>query len=347
MKEADRIDVQKAEQALGICFVESRQDLLDQLDEQIAKLADNLGVQPYRLEIPARGFLSNPLSPEQDKQVNQLIGPQYADSAVELQDRLTVIPIKEGGEKMISLPLLFSENNVPLSLSEIPFHEACGQWAGKKRIFWVREGVAGRILKAAQALETLDIALHIEDAFRPMGVQEGLFYRRVGMILQQHPEWANEWDKVWLEARSKTAVSPWMAGHKSGAALDITLRRKTDRQPLPLGNTYPEGGPKVAIHYPYVTQEEWSTRQLFAATMEMAGLGIYPYENWHASFGDLSAGISAISHSETNPNYTAMYGPIKGFNIETGEVDPYPAEEYFASFFTREELLRSLNPNTQ
>lgn len=347
MKEVDKNEVLKLEQALGISFIEPNRDSYARLNEQLQELAENLGVPSYTPEIPERGFLLRPLSAEQDKEVSQLIGQQYATAAVELQDKLTDISVNENHEKMVFLPSLFSGNGVALSLSTIPFHEACGEWAGKQRMFWVRESVATRILKAGRALNSLDIILHIEDAFRPVGVQEGLFFRRVRMILQQHSEWIQEWDKVWTEARSKTAVCPWMAGHKSGAALDITLCRKPNGFPLPIGNVYPEGGPKVALHYPYITQEEWLSRQLFAATMEMAGLRIYPYENWHTSFGDLSAGISALSSREITPNYTAVYGPIKDFDTKTGEVQPYPAEEYFAPFFTKEEFLELLKLNTR
>ena len=341
MKEVDDLG-RLIEKELGLVFVEPNIKLLNELSENIKYLSGEFNKQISLPISPKEGFLKEPLSASQSKGIDRLLGEKYAEIAVQLQDKLAAsVMIKESGEKMVSLPLLFKGNNVPLSLSSVPFHETCGEWAGKERVFWTRKSVSEKILKAGKALQPLGIMLHLEDVFRPVGVQEGLFFRRVKLTLQQHPDWAHEWKKVWAEARSKTAVSPFMAGHKSGSAADITLRR-TDGTPLPLGNNYPEGGPKVAVRFPFITQEEWSTRQLFTLTMEMADLRIYPYENWHASFGDLSAGIAAFSDTEVTPNYNGIYGPIKEFNLKTGEVKPYSIDEYFRPFYTEDELRQML-----
>lgn len=326
----------------GIVFIEPNTSRLSELHSQIEVIANKLGVQPLELQTPTMGFLPNPLSEEQEAILNQQLGPLYAQLATELQDRLTSTPVKENGEKMVFLPSLFERNKLNLSLSDLPFNEACGEWAGKPRVFWTRETVADRILKCGQALDSIGIVLHLEDAFRPMGVQEGLFLRRVKMIVKKNPEWMEDWDKIWQEARSKTAICPLMAGHKSGASIDLTLRRKVDNSQLLIGNIYPEGGPKVALHYPYITQEEWSNRQLFALTMEMAGLRTYPYEDWHASCGDLSAGIAAFSTKNITPQYAAIYGPLENFDRKTGNVQPYPKEEYLKPFFSQEELIIKL-----
>ena len=317
MKEMDEIG-DKTEKELELHFVEPDMGLLTKLQENIRYLSDKLGNKVLTPIPPKEGFLEKPLTSDQSKEIDKLLGEKYAVAAVQLQDRLAnSVTITESGEKMVSLPLLFKNKGVPLSLSTVPFHEACGEWAGKERVFWIREGVSEKILKAGEALKPLGIMLHLEDAFRP--------------------DWEQDWKKVWAEARSKTAVSPFMAGHKSGAAVDITLRR-VDGAPLPLGNKYPEGGPKVAVRFPFITQEEWSTRQLYTLTMEMSGLRIYPYENWHASSGDLSAGIVAFSDTEVTPNYHGIYGPIKGFDLKTGEVEPYEVSEYFKPFYTEDEL---------
>lgn len=333
------------ERVVGLRFVEPDLKATVALNQQINVLSSILGKETFMHEAPTKGFLDKPLNQEQAKQIESRLGEEYANDAVMLQNKLDKsVKIVEKGERMVSLPLLFKDYGVRLSLSVLPFNEACGNWAGKERVFWARETVANKILFAGQALQTIGIMLHLEDGFRPLGVQEGLFFRRVKLTLQNHPEWVNDWNKIWAEARSKTAITPHMAGHKSGAALDITLQ-KLDGSTLPLGNKYPEGGPKVAVKFPFVTQEEWSTRQLFTATMEMAGLRIYPYENWHASYGDLSAGIKAFSNSEVTSNYSTAYGPIKGFDFETGKIEPYSPEEYFKPFYTEGELRQQLLGN--
>ncbi len=330
----------EAEAALSLEWVGSNQQLLHQLQDTLAAIATSLGADIPRVVAPEK-FLAHAPTKEQDATIAQHLQDSYVQAALRLQDALMGVTIAESGERMVDLPNLFLQHNLPISLSTLPFHMACGDWGGKPRVFWVREQVAHKVLRVAQALQQQGFMIHLEDCFRPLGVQEGLFKRRVQLILSEHPEWITQWDKVWQEARSKTAISPWMAGHKSGAAVDITLRT-LEGASLPLGNAYPEGGPKVALVYPYVTQAEWSTRQLFSVSMELAGLRLYPYENWHASWGDLSAAIVQGSTTEAQSNYVTQYGPVKGFDPQTGEIIPYTQDEYFNPFFTKEELLQTI-----
>jgi len=337
------IIIKETESKLGLKFVETSPRLLNELNGNIKLLSEMLGKRVPLPNPPSYGFLETPLTSEQSKKIEGLFGENYAELAVNLQDKLAEsVVIEELGEKMVSLPMLFQSKDIPLSLSTTPFNEASGKWAGKERVFWTRQSVSEKVLKAAEALQHLEFMLHIEDCFRPMGVQEGLFSRRIKLLLEEHPDWVQDWKKVWAEARSKTAFSPFMAGHKSGAAIDITIRR-LDGTPLPLGNKYPEGGAKVALRFPFVTQEEWSTRQLFSLTMEMSGLRVYPYENWHASFGDLSAGIAAFSDIDVTTNYHGNYGPIKDFDPKTGEIVPYNRDEYFKPFYSEDELMKKYN----
>lgn len=328
------------ERELGIEWTPADPEMLSQLGFTLDQIALTLGVAPHDT-IPPQKFLRAPLTADQDSRLTQALQEEYASAALKLQDNLTSVTIAELGEPMVDLQALLTAHHIPALYSTRPFHAACGEWGGKPRIFWVRATVAEKVMRAAEALATQGIQMQFEDCFRPLGVQEGLFKRRVQLTVQEHPEWIDQWDKVWQEARSKTAVSPWMAGHKSGAAVDITLYT-LDGQPLPTGNAYPEGGPKVALLYPYVTQAQWSTRQLFCVTMEMAGLRTYPYENWHASWGDLSAAIVQGSATAAQENYTTQYGPIKGFDLTNGEILPYPEREYYEPFFTPEELLKSI-----
>lgn len=325
------------EKKIEIEFVKPQQNILEKLDFQINKLSRLLNVHVPSINPPKKGFLVKSLSLEQEIEITNILGAKYAEAGVRLQDKLSAVEMGEDNEKMIFLPELFENLRIPLSLSNVPFNEACGDWAGKSRIFWVRNSVARKLLRAGEALNSLGLQFHLEDAFRPLGVQEGLFLRRVETTLQQHPEWADKWDLIWTEARSKTAVSPWMAGHKSGSAVDITLRT-VGGELLSVGNSYPEGGPKVAINYPYITQEQWSNRQLFKNIIQMVGLRIYPYENWHASYGDLSSAIKPDSMTEIIPRFKTIYGPIKEFDEKTGEINAYSREEYFKPFFTVEEL---------
>jgi D-alanyl-D-alanine dipeptidase len=305
---------------------------LQKFEQKIKTLSNLLDISPAPITPPITGFLKEPLSQKDFILISEILDPIYAKKGVLLQKEFEKGQINESGEKMVNLINLLNDNNITYSVSSEPFHQACGEWAGKSRIFWARNDVANRLLKISKVLNKIGYMVHLEDAFRPIGVQEGLFLRRVTLILDKHPDWINDWDKVWKEARSKTAVKPAIAGHKSGAALDITLRTLSGT-PLNIGNEYPAGGSKVAIDFPYLTQEEWESRKLFVIAMESVGLMVYPFENWHVSHGDLPAGI------RNHNNYTAKYGPIRDFDPETGIINPHHPSEYNVPFYTKDEII--------
>lgn len=306
--------------------------LLDRTLASIRKLLNESldQVPEYQIKFP-EFFLTKPLSEDQRHLIDANLAGFYAQRSVVQQEITATVPIEESSEKMIFLPALFQKSGLPLSLSELPFNKACGEWAGKPRVFWVRESMGQRLLKLADVLARVDLFFHIEDAFRPVGVQEGLFRRRIDWIRSEHPDW--DWETVILEAKSKTAVSPRLASHKSGAALDVTLRRISDGSHLDLGNKYPDGGALVAIDCPFVTAEQWQTRQLFANSFRMANFAVYSAEDWHASYLDNLAGVSDDKAIE---GYIARYGPIKSFSLSTGEIfEVYSENEYDKLFLDK------------
>lgn len=306
----------------------------------VDKMASVVGVQSQKLDIPQSGFLVSPLTQDQSKAVNDQIGPLYAKRSVDFQKNMMDIPIRESGEKMVDLRKVFTDpEDIKVSFSDKPFHPASlNEWAGKPRVFWVREDVSERIKLAAKALNEVGLMMYFEDGFRPVGVQEGLLKRRITeFVLTDHPDWdpVQDFDKIMTEAQSKTAVMPRIAGHKGGAAVDVTLHT-INGEVLPLGNEYPQGDALVNMDCPYVTKEEWQTRMIFKTVMEMVGMTVYPGEDWHASYGDNLAG--ANSDGSPKEGYIAKYGPIKKFDPETGAIEPYENNDYNLPFFTREEL---------
>jgi O-succinylbenzoate synthase len=296
----------------------------------VERLAKSIGVSPVDIFIPEYGFLAEPLTLKQKNDLNDDLGQVYAHESVKFQDEVQNIEIEECGEKMVSLQDVFAEEGLTVFFSDKPYHEACGEWAGKSRVYWVREQVSRKLVMAIKALNEIGLTFTIQDAFRPVGVQEGLFKRRItDFILPEHPDWS--WEKILLEARSKTGINPRLSGHKSGASIDATLTT-LEGEELPMGNKYPEGGAMVALNFPYLTKNEWQTRQLFSAVMRMVGLVPYPGEDWHASYGDNLAGKS------TKTDNPSIYGPIKGFNESNGEIIPYDFDEYDKPFFSEQEL---------
>jgi hypothetical protein len=130
-----------------------------------------------------------------------------------------------------------------------------------------------------------------------------------------------------------------LAGHTAGAALDLFLCK--DGQELPLGNTYGEGGASTAVQFPFITQEEWSTRMLFQLSAEAFGFAVYPFENWHISDGDVSRSI--MSTQTIEPSFVARFGPVKNFDRETGKVILFPPAEISTPFYSQARILREIN----
>ncbi|HSX32778.1 MAG TPA: M15 family metallopeptidase [Candidatus Saccharimonadales bacterium] len=260
--------------------------------------------------------LAEPPTPQQISQINEQETAAVARYCVNVQADLAQVPIAESCEPMVHLPTLFSDVHTPISFSEAPFHTACGDWAGKDREFWVREGVAYRLLLMADLLLSQNAQLHIEDAFRPVGVQEGLFKRRVDWTVRDHPEWTDE--AIIAEAQSKTAVKPRLASHKGGAAIDARLRDLTTGELLDFGHNYPDGGALVFPRTPFITAEQWRNRQLFQVAAGLSDLTLYVGEDWHVSYGDNLASLS--ERGFVRPDYVARYGPIKDFDRTTGQI---------------------------
>jgi D-alanyl-D-alanine dipeptidase len=268
-------------------------------------------------------FLAAPLSKEQVTAINERETSSIAEYCVGVQADLAAVPIVESLEPMTHLPTMLERTSVAATFSGAPFHAACGEWGGKQREFWVREGVAARLMVMGKVLEGAGVSLHFEDAFRPMGVQEGLFKRRVDWTRRDHPEWTEE--QIITEAQSKTAVMPRLASHKGGAAVDARLR-DTQGTLADFGHNYPDGGALVFPRTPFVTAEQWQNRQLLQVAAGLSDLTLYVGEDWHVSSGDNLASLD--EHGTVRSDFVAKYGPIKEFDRRTGAITtPYDQAE--------------------
>jgi D-alanyl-D-alanine dipeptidase len=299
--------------------------------QQLDPLCQKLGItalSPVVAYQPS-AFLREHLTAEQTAIINECETPAIAGYCLEKQDEIARVPIVESMEPLVHLPSFFASRAYNASFSDTPFHEACGEWAGKPREFWVRKGLAERLGVMSLLVGSLGLSLHFEDAFRPVGVQEGLFKRRVGWTRDAHTDWND--DLVIAEARSKTAVTPRLASHKGGAAVDAQLRSQIAGFKLDIGHNYPDGGALVFPESPFVTAEQWRSRQIFQIAASLSGLKLYVGEDWHVSYGDNLAALD--QYDQIQPGYVAQYGPIKDFNRSTGEIIETYAEDELDQVF--------------
>lgn len=274
-------------------------------------------------------FLASPLTTEQTATINEHETHAIARYCVDIQQQLKGVPIVETRERFVYLPD-FLRGEAESTYSDIPFHQACEQgWAGQPRQFWVRESVAARLALFGVMLAAVDKQLRIEDAFRPVGVQEGLFKRRVAWTRGEHPIWTNE--EIIAEAQSKTAVTPRLASHKGGAATDATMLHRSTGKPASFGHAYPDGGALVFPRSPFVTREQWYNRQVYQVGAALSGLTLYVGEDWHVSYGDNLASLRP--DGSVDPAYAAQYGPVKDFDRATGAITALYEEDEMNHIF--------------
>jgi|GEM_PF-1812257 len=319
------------EKAVGLRFVEPERKKMNRLQDELGRIASSFGGNAPDINTPRKGLLSERLSDHQKNVLNAVLWPTYAETYAEQQNSLLDTIIGETNEKMVELFKVLWGREAWFTYSKVPIHPACGPYANRQRIFFMRREVAHNVASVFRALNSADLMAHLEDCWRPPEVQEGLFIRRVIEVARWNPSWP--WERVKMVASSLTAPAPGFAGHQAGAAVDWVIRKKTqDQDFLDSGVVYPEGSAVSCERFPYLTFEQFRTRVIFLFCAGMGGFKTLPTESWHISLGDRGMVEGKV------PLKRAVYGPIKSFNRDTGEVDPYPAGRLNNWFLNDQEI---------
>ena len=323
-------DIPAARRHYGVEFVTCAEAILNKFQALCGQLVHNqvIAMSDQGLDVdvskPAvwykpQVFLSRPLTIAQTEAINERETSAVADYCISVQSELRKVPIRDSGEELVLLPAAFNTAGISASFSDIPFPDVSGNWAGKPQEFWVRHSFAKRLLALGQLVNCCQVELHIIEAFRPVGVQEGMFRRRIHRTQQEHPNWTTQ--QITDEACSKTASSPRLASHKGGAAVDVLLRSVNSGELLDFGHEYPDGGVLVFPRTPYVTANQWRNRQLLQVAAGLCGLTLYVGEDWHLSYGDNLAALD--ENGQVRSNYIAQFGPIKDFDRTSGIITDY------------------------
>lgn len=313
------LDDENVERDLGIQFNDNPQIIkarMDRLHSDLEMAHAYLGGELVPdIVVPPKGFLIKALTEEQKVKVNVLLAEKYAFHHIPQQQILLQnVKIDECGEEMVFLPDILKKRGAKAEFSAKPFHEACGVYAHKPRIPWLRNAVAHKIAEVTYALNAIDVRPHFEDCYRPPEVQSGLYLRRLIAVARVNREW--DLKTVKTIASSFTASIPGLAGHQAGAAIDLRFANFKNKM-ADVGNDYPEGSVIACMDCPYVTADQFSNRQLFVYTMRWGGFKLLDTENWHGSHGDRGLGIDG-----TLTTRKAIYGPLINFT-ETGDIEPY------------------------
>ena len=228
------------------------------------------------------------------------------------------IPIKDCGERLVSIPLDRFSLEVPH-----PYVKLGAEYADKSP-YCLRQGVLQALLEAQFLLEKRHPGwkIRIYDAYRPVGIQqymvnytydslvERLELKERQLSAQQRQDLWGQVYQLWAAPSLNKNTPP---PHSTGAAVDVTIVDETET-PLDMGGEIDELSERSHPYY-YLSDKDGEpqryhfNRQLLCRVMTQAGFYRHPEEWWHFSLGDQ---MWAWLHNQTNPveKAIARYGRV-------------------------------------
>jgi D-alanyl-D-alanine dipeptidase len=240
------------------------------------------------------------------------------EAAWEFMKRIERYPVRECGERLVSLPELAEEAGVEVLFSATRTARGC------KRIHRLREGLAPAFLAAARAMNRRGWALRVEDAFRTRAIQKHLSRRQaIFDAILRRVTWENEGRlpgpaHLLRRASVLVAMRPKTGTHMSGSAIDLSVLRRRDGVEVDRGGGYITLSEATPMDSPFISRAAQRNRRAITELMAGHGFATYPFEFWHYSAGDAYAEMLA------GAGRAARYGPVD-MDPRTGEVTPMKA----------------------
>ncbi|WP_086381977.1 M15 family metallopeptidase [Caballeronia sordidicola] len=209
--------------------------------------------------------------------------------------RIRNIAIAENGESFVNLATFSQKISVDLSRTLI---------SSRSEFFlFARKTVAERLLIANEALPT-GLQLLVTEAYRPLSQQRASFQRYVAKVRGSYPGISD--DEV-LDIASRYVAPPDVAGHPTGAAVDLTLQQ-TGGSHVEMGSVLnamdSESSGACYTACTFIPKTATANRKILANAMERAGFVNYPSEWWHWSYGDRYWAV-------VTQQAQAVYGPVE------------------------------------
>ncbi len=195
---------------------------------------------------------------------------QLADRMVHYTD-LIKIPFKDNKEKLVPIKSTANLSAKQIDSETLELYE---------QPVLVRESVAERLTLASEELAKVSKKLSLEVVYghRSLHIQQELFekYKR---------QFAKKYSGVeLLEAVHRNIAVPDVAGHPTGAAVDIRILK--EGKPINMGTHIWEFVPDSYTFSPFISKQAWDNRRLLRDVMKQAGFAPYDGEWWHFSYGD-------------------------------------------------------------
>jgi D-alanyl-D-alanine dipeptidase len=146
---------------------------------------------------------------------------------------------------------------------------------------FLQRPAAEALLRVSHALHAQGYGLLVHDAYRPWYITK-IF-----------------WDATPPDKHDFVANPADGSRHNRGCAVDLTLYRLSDGQPVDMPSGYDEMSERAYPTYTGGTDAERRMRDFLRAAMEKEGFTVYPFEWWHFDYKDWKQyGIQNIRFQE-------------------------------------------------
>jgi D-alanyl-D-alanine dipeptidase len=194
------------------------------------------------------------------------------------EQRVTSVQTSDGGEAMVPI-----QGIEPRLLID----ETAANIAGLGYVpeFLVRQSVADKLIVAAQTLPN-NLHLLVKETLRPLSFQKFIFNRRLDRLATERPELQ---EGQLVELTSKFIAPPWVAGHPTGGAFDVTVCHDNGQE-VEMGCAYDEDEKasqgRCFSFAENLTEQAKQNRNTLFDCLTRQGFVNYPFEWWHWSYGD-------------------------------------------------------------
>ena len=145
---------------------------------------------------------------------------------------------------------------------------------------FVRQSVANRLRKAAEALQSSDPTLYLQVVYgyRTLEIQKQLYNAERKKLSRSYmgPDL--------IERTHRRVAYPAVAGHPTGGAVDIQIVR--NEKPLDFGTKIWDLKKDSYVFSPFISKRAQYNRQLLRSVMLGVGFAPFDGEWWHFSYGD-------------------------------------------------------------
>ena len=149
----------------------------------------------------------------------------------------------------------------------------------------IREGVAKRLLKAADLLQQHREGwiLDVISGYRSLEGQSKLYADQLSRLRQAFPD---RDESALVECCHKYIAHPQVAGHPTGGAVDVRIVHRASGEPLDFGSEVWDFSEKSHFDHPQISYEAYLNRNILRSVMLLSGFVPFAPEWWHFSYGD-------------------------------------------------------------